>query len=305
MHHSSKHTFAGIDIGTNSVRLLIIDDQGAEVTRWMEITRLGQGVDATGRLDPAAIGRSLEVLGHFRAELLKHGTHHVRITATSAARDATNREAFFAPLRALMSQEPELLSGEEEAKLSFIGATAGVPTSQAPFLVFDIGGGSTEFAIGTDGPSAFLSVDMGGVRMTERFLQSDPASPEQLLACRKFVTEQLELVSRALPLANARTWLGLAGTVTTCAAYVQELKRYDPLRTHGYELNPEHARRFMTELAQLSTAQRRERLLEPKRADVIVGGAVILDTIFEHFKLERIRVSEKDILDGLASSLLP
>ncbi|MEN9580735.1 MAG: hypothetical protein RJA70_3744 [Pseudomonadota bacterium] len=304
MHLASAQNLAGIDIGTNSVRLLIINERGEELTRWMEITRLGQGVDQNGCLSAEAIDRTLEVLKRYRGELLRHQTQRVRITATSAARDASNREAFFGPLRELMGQEPELLSGETEAQLSFVGATDGVEQDNAPFLVFDIGGGSTEFAFGSAAPSSFVSLDMGGVRMTERFLTSDPPRAEELDRCRAFVREQLDYVSESLPVAEARTWLGLAGTVTTCAAYALNLKVYDATLTHGFELSAEHASRFLRELSQMTTAERRVRLLEKKRAEVIVGGAVILDAIFKHFKLKSVRVSEKDILDGLAASLL-
>ena len=326
---------AAIDIGTNSVRLLITDARGGELVREMEITRLGQGVDKARALGRDAIARTLSVLARYASSLRAHGIDtsprargtiatepapgidtspraaaretgqrsRIRITATSAARDASNREAFFQEVEKLFGQPPELLSGEDEAKLSFSGATQGIDTQEGPFLIFDIGGGSTEFAFGTHQPESFISVDMGGVRVTERFLSSDPPTPEEMSTARSFVCDQLERVARVVPTAQARTWVGLAGTVTSCAAYVLGLDTYDPERTHGFSLRPEHAERFLQELSRVPIVARRALLLEPKRAEVIVGGAIVFDAIFEHFQLSEVRVSERDILDGLAASL--
>lgn len=295
---------AGIDVGTNSVRLLITSELGHELEREMTITRLGQGVDACGALAPGATRRTLDVLQQFSELLNKHRVEHLRMTATSAARDASNREEFFLQVEALVGQRPELISGEEEAKLSFAGATTGRPRGEAPFVIFDIGGGSTEFAMGTDNPESFISVDMGGVRMTERFLKGDPPSPAELQNERGFVLSQLELVAQQLPCSAAMTWLGLAGTVTSCAAWAAGLSEYDAAITHGYELSPADVRGFFEAVASVPTAERRKRLVNPQRAEVIVGGALVLDAIVQRFGLTRLVVSEKDILDGLAASAL-
>ncbi len=302
--NASQGPVAAIDIGTNSVRLLITDASGQELLREMFITRLGQGVDRTGGLAPEAVERTLEVLRRYGACLREHAiTDALRITATSAARDANNRDVFFQAVQQAVGKTPELLSGEDEAKLSFAGATAGMPTADAPFLIFDIGGGSTEFAKGTERPESFISIDMGGVRMTERFLSSDPPHPDELQRCREFVHQQLQRVEDAVPPAGVKTWVGLAGTVTSCAAFSLGLTEYDPTKTHGYALSRAEAANFLQAMAEATVAQRRELLLEKKRADVIVGGALVLDVIYEHFALASVRVSEKDILDGLAASL--
>lgn len=297
-------TAAAIDIGTNSVRLLIVDDSGAELEREMHITRLGQDVDQTGRLAPEAIARTTSVLRHYAARLQARGAGALRVTATSAARDAENRADFFSEVQEAVGATPELLSGDEEAKLSFAGATAGSSLGAGAVAIFDIGGGSTEFALGHHEPEAFISLDIGGVRMTERFLTGDPPTKQELADCRAFVKQQLTRVSGTVPVASARHWIGLAGTVTSCAAFSLKLTSYDPTRTHGYRLTRKHATDFLGAMAATTISERRELLLEAKRADVIVGGAVVLDAIFETFELESIQVSEKDILDGLAASVV-
>ncbi len=218
--------YAAVDIGTNSVRLLVADAGGlahagrlVPVERLMRITRLGQDVDATHRLADDAIDRTVTVLREYRAVMDDLGVTRARATATSAARDATNREQFFAAGRDALGGVPlELLPGEEEARLSFLGATSGV-TDPPPYLVVDIGGGSTEFIVGTDGPDALVSVDMGCVRLTEQFVHSDPPAPDELSALVSAVRDHLADVARDVPgVRDARTVIGLAGTVTTIAA---------------------------------------------------------------------------------------
>lgn len=295
---------AAIDIGTNSVRLLVRDEHGVELERQMRITRLGQGVDRTRRLDPAAMSRTIEVLRDYAHAMRTHDVRALRMTATSAARDAHNRAEFFAGVAAAVGQEPELLSGEDEAKLSFAGATAGqhAPAS-GKLTVFDIGGGSTEFARGVDAPERFVSLDLGCVRLTERHLHDDPPTPQQLERARALVHGLLAQVAQELAPQAADSWIGVAGTVTSFAARVAGLTQYDAQRTHGLLLQRDQVTHFYQLLSQTNKEQRRALLVEPRRAEVIVGGAVVLDVIMEHFGLRSIVCSERDILDGLAESL--
>jgi exopolyphosphatase/guanosine-5'-triphosphate,3'-diphosphate pyrophosphatase len=294
---------AAVDIGSNSVRLLVTDRSGRELVRLMEITRLGQGVDRTGVLDPAALERTAVVLDEFARHVRQHGAARVRVTATSAARDASNRDSLFARVRNALGSEPELLSGDDEATLSFQGATAGRGSAGAPFVVMDIGGGSTEFAFGTARPERSISLALGCVRITERFLHHDPPSAEELGQAAAHTREQLRQVELAVGVSRAHTWLGLAGTVTSVAARDAGLKEYDPAVTHGYVLSRDAVERIHAELASLPLAERAERLIQARRASVIVGGSVVLVEVMRHFELESLVVSERDILDGLAASL--
>ena len=298
-------TLAGIDCGTNSTRLLVADDDGRTIERLMRITRLGQGVDATGRLADEAVDRTIAVLHEYRSVLDRHGVDRVRMAATSAARDAANRDDFFAAATAAVGAPPELLGGEEEARLSFRGATAELDPADGPFLVVDIGGGSTEFAVGTAGdPDGVLSTDIGCVRLTEKFLHSDPPAPEELSQAFDVVRSHLEDVSRVIPsVADARRFVGLAGTVATMAAVELGLATYDRDRIHHFLLTRAAAEDVFRTLA---TERRSQRVsnpgLEEARADVIVGGAVIVVGILRHFELAACLVSEADILDGLVRS---
>lgn len=294
---------AAIDIGTNSVRLLITGPRGEELAREMRITRLGQGVDRTGFLDEAAIERTVLVLGEYGAAIRAHGVARIRATATSAARDASNSDVFFDAAERALGARPELLAGEEEARLSFAGATAGIDRSLAPFLVIDIGGGSTEFVIGSSEPEALLSVDLGCVRMTERHLHADPPTRQQLDACVADVRQALAKVRAAIPLRRARHTIGLAGTVTALCSLQRGLLAYDPTQTHHARLSREQVEGLVTRLAAADVASRRSMLAEPKRAEMIVGGALVLRTIMREFDIPELIVSESDILDGLAASL--
>ena len=296
---------AGIDCGTNSTRLLIASDDGQPLERLMRITRLGQGVDATGRLAGEAIDRTVAVLREYREVLDRHGVERIRMTATSAARDASNRDDFFAAATAAVGVSPELLGGEEEARLSFLGATAELDPDDGPFLVVDIGGGSTEFAVGTREPDGVLSTDIGCVRLTEKLLHSDPPAPEELSQALDVVRGHLEDVARVIPsAAEARCFVGLAGTVTTMAAVELGLATYDRDRIHHFVLTRAAAEDVFRTLA---TESRRQRIhnpgLEEARADVIVGGAVVVVAIMRYFELQECLVSEADILDGLVLSL--
>lgn len=300
---------AAIDVGTNSVRLLVAepaDDGGrfATVERLMRITRLGRGVGAAGRLAPDAIGRTLEVLGEYRSVMDGLGVPpgRVRMTATSAARDAANRGDFFGPAAAVVGAPVELLSGTEEGRLSFDGATADLDPALGPFLVVDIGGGSTEFSVA----AGSVSVDVGCVRLSETYLEHDPPQPEELHACITITAEHLQDVVRELPaVADANTFVGLAGTITTAAAVEQGLAVYDRDRIHGFRLTHEAAEDVFRTLA---TEARADRIhnpgLEEARADVIVGGLCVLVTIFRQLGFDECLVSEADILDGLIRSQL-
>ena len=298
-------TLAGIDCGTNSTRLLVADESGATVERLMRITRLGQGVDATGRLAPEAIARTVAVLEEYRTVLDRFGVEQVRMTATSAARDASNRDDFFTAARAAVGVTPELLGGDEEARLSFLGATSELDPSDGPFLVVDIGGGSTEFAVGSTEPDGVLSTDIGCVRITEKFLHTDPPAAEELSQAFDVVRGHLDDVARVIPsVADVRRFVGLAGTVTTMAAVELGLADYDRDRIHHFVLTRAAAEDVFRTLA---TESRRRRIhnpgLEEARADVIVGGAVIVCAIMRYFALDECLVSEADILDGLVLSL--
>jgi len=299
---------AAVDIGTNSVRLLVgdLDTRNGPLTtidRRMRITRLGQGVDATRRLAPEAIDRTTAVLREYREAIDQHGVERMRATATSAARDASNRDDFFTAAKEALGTEPELLSGEEEARLSFAGATTGL-TEPAPYLVVDIGGGSTEFILGTREPEALCSIDVGCVRITEQWLHSDPPAPEELSNAVSAVRDHLADVERAVPaLRDAATLIGLAGTVTSIAA-VELGVEYSREAIHHFRLTRAAAEDVFRTLALESTEERRHNPgLEPERVDVIVGGAIVLVTILRTFEVDELLVSEDDILDGLARSL--
>ncbi|CAN5760555.1 Ppx/GppA phosphatase family protein [soil metagenome] len=308
---------ASIDLGTNSTRLLVADADGpggplTQVERLMRITRLGQGVDRTGDLVPEAIDRTVDVLREYRDVMdgLGVGDGPVRMTATSASRDASNRDDFFAAAHQVVGVGPELLTGDDEARLSFLGATSDLDPARGPYLVFDLGGGSTEFVYGHGGPDGgvegALSLDLGCVRLTERFFDRDPPAPEDLTAAISYTDTWLDDVVREIPhVDEAATVIGLAGTVSTVAAVEQGLATYDRDAIHHFVLTRDAVEDVFRTLA---TEPRAERLhnpgLEAARADVIVGGCCALVAIYRRFGLEEILVSEADILDGLALSLL-
>jgi exopolyphosphatase / guanosine-5'-triphosphate,3'-diphosphate pyrophosphatase len=309
---------AAIDCGTNSIRLLVADvpPEGAhtDLLRRMEVVRLGQGVDATGRLAPEAIERTRRVLAEYAAQARELGAERVRMVATSATRDAANRADFEAMVVATLGQLPDVVTGVEEAELSFLGATAslagaaqahGAQPPRPPYLVVDIGGGSTEFVLGdAAGVRAARSVDVGCVRLTERHLHSDPPPPDEVQATEADVRAALELVTAQVPVSEAATLVGLAGTVTTVAALALGLPAYDPVAIHGSRI-PVAAVRSVT--AGLLTASRAKRasspVMHPGRVDVIGAGALVLRVVMDAFDLEEVVVSEHDILDGIALRL--
>jgi exopolyphosphatase/guanosine-5'-triphosphate,3'-diphosphate pyrophosphatase len=309
---------AAIDCGTNSIRLLVADvpPEGAhtDLLRRMEVVRLGQGVDATGRLAPEAIERTRVVLAEYAAQARELGAQRVRMVATSATRDAANRADFEAMVTATLGQLPDVVPGVEEAELSYLGATAslsaaaqahGAPPPRPPFLVVDIGGGSTEFVLGdAGGVRAARSVDIGCVRLTERHLHSDPPPPDEVQAAEADVRAALELVAADVPVHEAATLVGLAGSVTTVAALALDLPEYDPVAIHGSRI-PVAAVRSVT--AGLLSATRAKRagypVMHPGRVDVIGAGSLVLRVIMDAFDLEEVVVSEHDILDGIALRL--
>jgi exopolyphosphatase/guanosine-5'-triphosphate,3'-diphosphate pyrophosphatase len=294
---------AAIDIGTNSVRLLIADETGREIARPMRMTRLGQGVDVTGALLPEAVARTVAVLAEYRNAMDAANVTRVRATATSAARDARNSQQFFDAAEQALGVRPELLSGDEEARLSFRGATHGLSPELGPFLIIDLGGGSTEFVLGTSAPEALLSTQMGCVRMTERHLTADPPSAAQLAACFADVRRELTRVRAVMNVSRAHTVVGLAGTVTALSAMQLGLTRYDASRTHHSRLTRAQVEALFSRLTIATVVERRALLAEPARAEVIVGGAAVLLTILRELSLDELLVSEHDILDGLAASL--
>ena len=306
---SSATPVAAIDCGTNSTRLLVSDASGQPIERLMQITRLGQGVDATGRLAPEAIERTLAVLTEYRSVMDRLGVERGRLAATSAARDAANGEEFLTAAGRVTGIEPDLLTGIEEGRLSLAGAGADLDPADGPFLVVDIGGGSTELVAGAD-PSdpdlTAVSLQMGCVRMAERFLASDPPAASELAAAAAEVADQIERALAAHPqFATARRLVGLAGTVSTVASLEVEMIEYDRDLVHHVVLTADHVRRWRDVLASDTAAERLARPgMVPGREDVIVGGVLVLDGVMSALGFTECLVSEADILDGLIASQL-
>jgi hypothetical protein len=311
--------YAAIDCGTNSLRLLISEDNHGrprEIVRLMEIVRLGQGVDATGEFAPEALERTRKVLTKYVDLMQQERVQDVRMVATSATRDARNKDEFFAMTAELLGQiRPgacaQVITGEEEAKLSFIGAVAYLSKEQGLFCVIDLGGGSTEFVVGVAGGQLLgsYSSQMGCVRISERIMQSDPPTPEEVEAARQYVAERLAEVQEIVPIASAKTFVGCAGTFTTIAALVLGLEKYEPKAIHDCHLRFDGLRALTRELISITSAERRANpVIHPGRADVIAGGAVvvdgIVDMITEQTKVREIVISEMDILDGIVAELI-
>ncbi|NBE93642.1 Ppx/GppA family phosphatase [Nonomuraea sp. KC401] len=309
---------AAIDCGTNSVRLLIADvgdDVLDDVERRMEIVRLGQGVDRTGRLAPDALDRTFKAMRAYRELIDRHGATATRVVATSATRDAANRQEFVTGVREIFGVEPEVVTGDEEAELSFTGATKGLvrlsPETEVPqgplppYLVVDIGGGSTEFVVGSERAEAALSVDIGCVRLTERHLRDgDPPAAPALEAVVADIEAALDRVESAVPVRRAHTLVGLAGSVTTVAGMALDLPAYDPARIHHSRLSAEQVHDVTRRLLAMTHGERAAvPVMHPGRVDVIGAGALILDRIVRRFAFPQVVVSEHDILDGIAWSI--
>lgn len=298
---------AAIDVGTNSTRLLVAEERDTgfrSLDRRMIITRLGQGVDSRRVLAPEALKRTLSVIADYAAICGEYEVERLRVTGTSAVRDAHNREEFFEGVLRLTGHEPELLSGQEEAAATFLGASSDLDSEEVK-LVVDIGGGSTEFITGTGVPDRAMSIDVGCVRMLEKFLHSDPPATEEITAMREYVDSELTRVKGLLEPASGARLIGVAGTVTQLATLKAGIAVYDPDVTHHAVLSHGDVRRLARRLASLPYAQRkRVKALEPGRVDVIVPGAHILTYVMEVFDAPEVLVSEKDILDGLVIELL-
>ena len=305
---------AAIDCGTNSIRLLIADmsrSRGTlvDVERRMEIVRLGQGVDQTGEIAPEAMERTLEAARRYADLCHRHEVHAIRFVATSATRDARNRQVFVQGIREALGVEPEVIPGSEEAELSFTGASAGLPGGhEAPFLVVDLGGGSTEFVLGDKSVESAISVNVGCVRLTERHLRSDPPTASEVAAATRDIDAALSAVAEKVPLEQARTLVGVAGTITTVTAHALGLKEYDPKAIHGAQLSLDQVRAACTELLEMPRSQRAALpYMHPGRVDVIGAGALIWRRITERMdatgRITTQVTSEHDILDGMAWGL--
>ncbi|NNN30320.1 Ppx/GppA family phosphatase [Streptomyces sp. S3(2020)] len=308
---------AAVDCGTNSIRLLVADcdpktGELVDLDRRMTIVRLGQGVDRTGRLAPEALERTFAACREYAAIIKEHGAERLRFVATSASRDAENRDEFVRGVLDILGVEPEVITGDQEAEFSFTGATrelTGRDDLARPYLVVDIGGGSTEFVVGDDHVRAARSVDVGCVRMTERHLVldgavTDPPSEAQIAAMRADIEAALDLAEESVPLREARTLVGLAGSVTTVSAIAQELPEYDSVRIHHSRVSRERVREITEWLLRSTHAERAAvPSLHPGRVDVIAAGALVLLSIMERIAAEEVVVSEHDILDGIAWSI--
>jgi exopolyphosphatase/guanosine-5'-triphosphate,3'-diphosphate pyrophosphatase len=304
---------AAVDCGTNSLRLLLADvdpERGelTDVTRRMEIVRLGQGVDQTGRLAPEALARTIAVLRDYADVIAGAGAQAVRMVATSATRDASNAADFTGMVREVLGVTPEVLTGDEEAVLSFTGATAELAAGPdpGPFLVADIGGGSTEFVLGKAGgrPEEKISVNVGCVRLTERHLHGDPPSDREVAAATADIDAALDTVAAAVPVRQARTLIGLAGSVATVVGIAIGLPAYDSDRIHHARVPAGEVHAVTRSLLAQTRAERAAiGLMHPGRVDVIGGGALVLDRIMQRFGFGEVLASEHDILDGIAWSL--
>jgi exopolyphosphatase/guanosine-5'-triphosphate,3'-diphosphate pyrophosphatase len=299
---------AAIDCGTNSIRLLIADIDGAnfrEITREMEVVRLGQGVDKTGAFHPDAIERTLAAVDKFADEIRKRGVEKIRFCATSATRDATNRALFIDGVKERLGIEPEVIAGEVEAALSFIGATKDFDKNQGPFLVIDIGGGSTEFVFGTDKVEAARSMNIGCVRMSERHFTGDQPDPGQIASAIEDIDEAIRQAAKNVPITAAKTVIMVAGTATTVAAAALELPSYDRYAIHLARISADRAHQISTELLRETREQRAAHgYMHPGRVDVIGAGSLVLDRIMLASGATEFVASESDILDGMAWSLV-
>ena len=296
-----------IDCGTNSIRLLIADIEGnnfREVTRQMQVVRLGQGVDETNQFHPDALERTFAAVDLYAAELARRGVEKIRFCATSATRDATNRNIFIEGVKERLGIEPEVISGDEEARLSFAGATREFNRTDGPFLVVDIGGGSTEFVLGTDTVDSAISVNIGCVRMTERHFHNDPPTADEVALARRDIQNAIDIASASVDIKSAKTLVCVAGTATTVAAAALNLPEYD---RHAIHLSRISADQVLEVSNNFLTMTRDERAalgyMHPGRVDVITAGSLVLSEIVKATGAKEFVASENDILDGMAWSL--
>lgn len=298
---------AAIDCGTNSIRLLIADVDGTnfrEVARDMEIVRLGQGVDKTGQFDPEAVARTLKVTEKYADLIRQKGVEKIRFCATSATRDATNRHIFIDGVKEILGIEPEVIPGTEEAALSFMGATKELAPSDGPFLVVDIGGGSTEFVLGTSTVEAAKSVNIGCVRMSERHLNSQPPTSDQIALATKDIDAAITDAGKAVTFNKASTLVAVAGTATTVAAAALNLPEYDRYSIHLSRI-PAQKIHDVAAMFQKMTRDEIAALgyMHPGRVDVITSGSLVLSRVMTLTGATEMVASESDILDGIAWGL--
>jgi exopolyphosphatase/guanosine-5'-triphosphate,3'-diphosphate pyrophosphatase len=302
---------AAIDCGTNSIRLLIAEPDGSgglsDLKRRLEIVRLGQGVDATGEFHPDALRRTFAAVDDY-AELIKKAevpVEKVHFVATSAARDAKNRDSFFLGIKERLGVQADVISGETEARLSFMGALSRVTPDGEPVLVMDIGGGSTELITGSAAGElhSAISLDIGSVRVTERFLKQNPVADDDLERATTYVDELL--AGSGVDFDSIGTWIGVAGTATTLAGVYLELEQYDPDRVHGARIPVPAIAELLNRLAGLTVEEIRALpSMHPGRADVITGGALVETRVAKRLQVGELIVSESDILDGIALQLI-
>lgn len=309
---------AAIDCGTNSIRLLVADvtqrDDGTawlrDVHREMKIVRLGQGVDATGRLHPDAIERTRQALLDYARTMQRKGVETARMVATSATRDASNRDEFFGMTEQILGAPAEVITGDEEARLSYLGAVADLDPDEGPFLVTDLGGGSTEFVLGTGSEvEAARSMDIGCVRLTERFIASDPPTADEIAQAEAFARAAIKEAFEVVPVEKTKTWIGVAGTVTTLSALVQGLEVYNSDDIHLSRITLDNVREITDRILSMTHDERASLgPMHPGRVDVICGGAVVLRAIADELEnragIRTLVCSEHDILDGIAFSLV-
>lgn len=299
---------AAIDVGTNTTRLLVAETIASgyrDLDRRLVFTRLGEGVDAAGALLPEAIERTLRAIGDYCSICGDYGVDRMRVATTSAVRDAANRDEFLEAARVLSGADPQVLSGEDEARLSFAGAVSDLPP--ADYLVCDIGGGSTEFVLGSRdaGVRSSFSVDIGAVRLTERYLPSDPPAAEEIMSMESAIDDALHGADSVILVAAQTQFVGVAGTVTSLAAIKLALPRYDPARTHHLALSAGEVDRLYRLLGNMTEDERRRMPSLPEgRADVIVAGTAILQRSMINWGFPEVLVSEKDILDGLVLEMI-
>jgi exopolyphosphatase/guanosine-5'-triphosphate,3'-diphosphate pyrophosphatase len=296
---------AAVDCGTNSIRLLVADVGGGrftEVHREMRIVRLGEGVDETGLLSPDALARTFAALRDYAT--LARDADRVRMVATSASRDARNAAEFVAGCEAILGVAPEVVTGDEEARLSFLGATADLAAYEPPYVVCDIGGGSTEIVLGGTEPEQAASVDVGCVRLTERVLRDDPPTRAQIAAAKTEIATALDNVDERVDVRRGRTFIGLAGSVTTVAALALGLAEYDPAAIHLATVRATDVDRIAADLLAQTRAQRAALpVMHSGRADVIGAGALVLSEVLRRWSVPAVVASERDILDGIALSI--
>jgi exopolyphosphatase/guanosine-5'-triphosphate,3'-diphosphate pyrophosphatase len=296
-----------VDCGTNSIRLLIADIEGnnfREVTRQMQVVRLGQGVDETNQFHPDALERTFAAVDLYAGEIALRGVEKIRFCATSATRDATNRSIFIDGVKERLGIEPEVISGDEEARLSFAGATREFNRTDGPFLVVDIGGGSTEFVLGTDSVESAISVNIGCVRMSERHFHNDPPTADEIAIARSDIQNAIDIASASVDIKSAKTLVCVAGTATTVAAAALNLSEYDRYAIHLSRISADQVHAVSNKFLTMTRDERAALgYMHPGRVDVITAGSLVLSKIVKATGATGFVASENDILDGMAWSL--